>query len=141
MKDKFFLDTNIFVYSFDSTDPKKRQIAKDLIGQALHTGSGSISLQVVQEFINVAIRRFVTPLSIQDTRDYVSSVMEPICEVYSTLELIRNGLDIAERRQYSFHDSLIIAAAIESNSNLLYSEDLQHDQKILSIRIINPFLN
>jgi predicted nucleic acid-binding protein len=33
----FFLDMNIFVYSFDSGSPEKKQIAKMLIQYALRT--------------------------------------------------------------------------------------------------------
>ena len=54
MKDRFFLDTNIIVYSFDETNPDKQTRAKGLIAEALLTGQGIISFQVVQEFINFA---------------------------------------------------------------------------------------
>jgi len=42
--------------------------------------------------------------------------------------------------QFSFYDSLIIAAALQAKCNVLYSEDLQHNQKVHSLTILNPFL-
>jgi len=64
----------------------------------------------------------------------------PICEVFPSEKLYHNSLDIHEKFKYSFYDSLIIAAAIEANCKILYSEDLQHNQKIYDLMIINPFM-
>lgn len=55
MSDRFFLDTNIFVYSFDQTAVVKAGKAVQLIRKALTTQKGIISYQVVQEFFNVAL--------------------------------------------------------------------------------------
>jgi len=58
MSGKFFLDTNIFVYSFDANLPKKAAQATKLIRKGIETRGGIVSYQVVQEFLNVALRRF-----------------------------------------------------------------------------------
>ena len=58
MSDRFFLDTNIFVYSFDRSARGKARAAATLIRKALTTQKRMISYQVVQEFFNVALRRF-----------------------------------------------------------------------------------
>ena len=60
---RFFLDTNILVYTFDETTPLIRAKARELVEMALTTGLGVISYQVVQEFLNVATKKFVAPLS------------------------------------------------------------------------------
>ena len=60
-------------------------------------------------------------------------------EIYPTRDLYLKAIEIQERYQYSFYDSMIIAAALEGNCKTLYSEDLQHDQKIESLTIIDPF--
>ena len=62
MSDKAFLDTNIFVYSFDLTAPKKSAVAGSLIRSALQSQTGVVSYQVVQEFFHVALRRFAQPM-------------------------------------------------------------------------------
>jgi predicted nucleic acid-binding protein len=56
MNGRFFLDTNVFVYSFDSDAPEKARRAGGLIREALAARKGVISFQVVQEFFNVALR-------------------------------------------------------------------------------------
>ncbi|NOZ60494.1 MAG: PIN domain-containing protein [Calditrichaeota bacterium] len=141
MNDKFFLDTNIFIYSFDKSNPAKQERAKELISKALYQFSGCISYQVIQEFLNVATQKFEIPLKKQDCNLYITNVLEPLCEIFSGIELFQDALEIQEGWKYSFYDSLIISAAIRSKSKILYTEDLQHGQRIRDLRIENPFLN
>lgn len=140
MKDKYFIDTNIFIYAFDTDSPEKRNKANQIIKSALFNHKGCISSQVIQEFINVATKKFKTPMSIQDCEKYLKDVLSSLCKVFTNLELYFRALDIMERWKFSFYDSLIIAAALQVDCNILYSEDLQHNQKIQSLTIINPFL-
>ena len=58
MSARFFLDTNIFVYSFDRGSAAKSRRATQLIREAVSTRKGIVSYQVVQEFFNLALRRF-----------------------------------------------------------------------------------
>jgi len=60
MPDKFFLDTNIIIYSFDSNDPLKQLISQQLIKNALSHKIGIISYQVIQEFLNVAVQSILS---------------------------------------------------------------------------------
>ncbi len=53
---------------------------------------------------------------------------------------ISDAVRLADRYGYSFYDSLIVAAALESGCSILYSEDMQSGQLIdgtLTIR--SPF--
>ena len=140
MKDKYFLDTNIIIYSFDSENKAKQTIARNLIAQGLGNQSTCISYQVIQEFLNVALKKFKIPLSPSDAQKYITITLAPLCEVFSSIPLYHKAIDIQERWKFSFYDSLIIAAALSSNCTILYSEDMQHKQKIEDIIIINPFI-
>ena len=137
---RFFLDTNIFVYNHDSRDLNKRMIATKLIESALDNQSGVISSQVIQEFINIATRKFEVKFQSDDLQDYVQSILYHLWEVSPTQILFDEALYISDRYKYTFYDSLIIAAALTSGCDILYSEDLQHGQKIQNLQIINPFL-
>jgi predicted nucleic acid-binding protein len=139
MNDKFFLDTNIIVYSFDSSVPSKQGMAQKLIRKALSQQSGCISYQVIQEFLNVATRKFAIPLSFQHCEQYLHDVLQPLCEVYPCIELYSHALQNAERWKYAPYDSLIVTAAIQAGCRQLYSEDLQHGQVIDALTITNPF--
>jgi predicted nucleic acid-binding protein len=140
MSDKFFLDTNILVYTFDDEALGKRDRARALVAEALAESRGAISYQVVQEFLNAALRKFAKPLTAADAERYLTVVLEPLCAVFAGVELYHQAIDIAERWKYSFYDSLIIASALQAGCSVIYSEDLQHGQKIENLRILNPFV-
>jgi len=140
MNGKYFIDSNIFVYTFDNTNKKKQKKAKEIVSNALENSTGITSYQVIQEFLNVSTRKFKTPLSVTDCQKYLNIVLEPLCEVFSSIELYHQALDIMERWQYSFYDSLIISAAIKADCKIIYSEDLQHLHKIQNLTVLNPFI-
>jgi predicted nucleic acid-binding protein len=139
MSDKYFLDTNILIYTFDSREKKKRTVAMDIVEDALSQNSGIISFQVVQEFLNVATRKFSKPMSVGDAKEYLNQVLMPLCEIYPHNLLYQSALTIAQDTGYSWYDSLIIASAQSGNCNILYSEDLHDSHKISGLSIINPF--
>lgn len=134
-----FLDTNILVYTFDETDPDKRRRAETLVNESLARHTGCISFQVVQETLNILIRRlgFVP----EDTRRALQQILIPLWQVYPSAALYQDAISIQGRYGFSFYDSLIVAAALEAGCARLYSEDLQHGQQIQRLAIVNPFLN
>jgi predicted nucleic acid-binding protein len=140
MSANYFLDTNIFICSFDETSPTKCQRSRQLINMALQTEQGMISVQVMQEFLNAATRKFPVPLTLQDSITYLHKVLNPLCQVYPNAELIEKGLSVKAETGYSFYDSLILAAAITGNCTILYSEDMQHGQTVHGVQIINPYV-
>ena len=139
MSAKHFLDTNIFVYSFDESQPEKRERALNLIAEALQSGDGLISAQVIQEFLNVATRKFTSPMKTADCQAYLTRVLHPLCQVTPDLALYEASLDIQQETGYSFYDSLILAGALRGGCTTLYSEDLQAGQQVRGLHIINPF--
>jgi len=141
MSDKFFLDTNIFVYCFDETQPQKKVRSLALIADALQTGDGIISTQVMQEFLNVATRKFSVPLKPEDAKIYLQKVMYPLCHVFQDLDLYQSALDILRDTGYSFYDSLILSGALRGECTILYSEDLQSGQRVNRVNIINPYVS
>ena len=137
-----FLDTNIFVYAFLASEPRKRAKAVELIEASLGSGRGCISYQVVQEFANVARKKFTTRLSADDCKAFIDAAMQPLNRVASSTALIHAALDLQDELKYSFYDCVMIAAALQSGSSTLYSEDLQHWQLVRGdLRIVNPFLD
>ena len=135
-----FIDSNVFLYLFDEGDDHKRRVAERLISQALEAGWASISFQVVQETLNVLTRKLATPATPADARRFLDHVLAPLWRVMPSLALYQRGLAIQARYRYGFYDALIIAAAMEAGCTRLYSEDLQHSQRIEGLTIENPFL-
>jgi predicted nucleic acid-binding protein len=139
MRDRSFLDTNIFVYSLGGTPAAKARRAAELVREAVASRNGIVSYQVVQEFFSVAFRRFTPPMTLAEAENYLASVFRPMLAVQSSQALFAEGLRLYERHRLSWYDALIVAAALESNCSVLYTEDLHHGQKFGDVRIENPF--
>jgi predicted nucleic acid-binding protein len=140
MNDRFFLDTNIFAYSFDPDSSQKAKNAKQLILRGIATRKGVVSYQVVQEFFNVAFRKFSQPMTTAEAEQYLQTVFRPMLAVQSSHLLFSQALQVYANGKLSWYDSLIIAAALESQCKVLYTEDLQHGQRYSELQILNPFL-
>jgi predicted nucleic acid-binding protein len=140
MSDRFFLDTSIFVYSFDQSAPVKARRAVQLIRTALTTQKGIVSFQVVQEFFNVALRRFSQPMQAAEAEQYLRTVFHPLLGVHSSQVLYAEALHFHAESGLSWYDSLIVSGALQARCALLYSEDLQHGQRFGSLQVANPFL-
>jgi predicted nucleic acid-binding protein len=140
MSGRFFIDTNILVYAFDFKSPAKAKRASQIIRLAANTGEGIISYQVVQEFFNVAFRRFSEPMTAAEGEQYLTTVLRPLLAINASPALYFKALQILEKHRTSWYDSLIVAAALEGKCEKIYSEDFQHGRKIESLSIENPFL-
>lgn len=138
-KDKYFLDTNVFIYSFDKQQKKKHNLAIELIQNALKTQRGIISTQVIQEFLNVVFRKFEKTMTAQESEKYFKRVLIPLCEFFPSFQYYQQAIEIKKSYGYSFYDALILTAAIQTSCKILYSEDFQNGQSVEGVRVINPF--
>jgi len=134
-----FLDTNVFVYAFDSEEPRKQRIAQRIVAEAVQEGTGRISHQVIQETLRVLTGKSRFGASSSAAAEYLERMLVPLWHAPPQPSTFQRCLDIQDRYQYSFYDSLIIAAALEAGCNRLLTEDLQHGQRIESLVIEDPF--
>jgi predicted nucleic acid-binding protein len=135
MPAKVFLDTNIIIYCYSQSEPDKQQIAIDCV----QAGSPWISTQVLNETINTLKRKFsLDYIQIGAVVDELKQQLQIAVVSTNTIQL---ALAIAQKYQYSYFDSLIVASALEVGCDRLYSEDMQNSQQIDNrLTIINPFL-
>jgi predicted nucleic acid-binding protein len=128
-----FFDTSVLLYLL-SEDSSKADRAEELLAE-----HGKISVQVLNEFAVVALRKLKMPL--RDVREILDTI-RAVCSVESiTLATHDRGLAINERYGFSMYDSMLVASALIGGVQVLYSEDLQHGQVIDgALRIVNPFL-
>ncbi len=134
-----FLDTNVFVYTFDSVDRRKQAIANDLVAVATEQLSGAISHQVVQETLNVLTGKARTRMSTVEIERYLQEILLPLWTIVPHRDTYQRALELRSRYGFAFYDSLILAAAIEAGCDRLLSEDFQHGQQIEGLTIENPF--
>jgi predicted nucleic acid-binding protein len=95
---------------------------------------------VVQEFFNVALRRFAQPMTSVDPEQYLTTTFRPLLAVHSSHALHGEALRIQARFKLPWDDSLIVASALECECEVLYSEDLQHERRFGNLQVCNPFL-
>jgi predicted nucleic acid-binding protein len=128
-----FFDSNVILYLV-SAEPEKATRAEDLLSDG-----GVISVQVLNEFVSVARRKY----SIDWARILdVTSAVRTVCRVEPvTLAIHDMGVRIAQRYRFGIYDGTIIAAALDAGCDVLFSEDLQDGQQIDQITIRNPFRN
>jgi predicted nucleic acid-binding protein len=135
-----FFDTNVLLYAARTklvgVDALKRPIALDLIGQHDFLTSG----QVLAEFFHNAVKDgpYQLPLDVAD--EWLDRIAIQHCVAVDG-KLVRAGADIARRYKISYWDGAILAAAHESDADLLYTEDLNDGQRYGDVTVINPFKN
>jgi predicted nucleic acid-binding protein len=127
-----FFDSNVLLY-LASEDAAKADRTEELI-----RSGGMISVQVLNEIANVARRKM--RFSWVRTRDLLSQIRQLLPVVPVTLEIHEAGLALAERYGLSIYDGMIVAAALASGCDTLWSEDM-HDRLVINGRltVANPF--
>ena len=134
MNAKAFLDTNIIIYAFSSNDPRR-----DKAEALLHAG-GIISVQVLNEFVNVSRRKIHRDWDeIQDALTILRALLDPPQPL--TIDTHEVAIGIAREYGFGFYDALIVAAALRAGWPMLYSEDLHSGQVIERLTIHNPFVD
>jgi predicted nucleic acid-binding protein len=132
MNGKPFFDTNLLIYAVASDDPRA-DIARKLLFQG-----GIISVQVLNEFVAAARRKF--RMSWNEIHELLAD-FRVLCPdpVPLTGKTHESAVAIAVRYRYSIYDAMIVAAALEASCKTIYSEDMQHGQRIENLTICSPF--
>jgi len=136
MSDRAFVDTNVLVYLFDRDAPDKRGRARTLLAEL--GGRAVVSTQVLQEFFVSVTRKLARPLP-EDEAEAAVRDLARLDVVELDVALVLQAVTRARRQRLSLWDSLIVEAALARGCEVLFSEDLQHGQKLGSLRIENPF--
>jgi predicted nucleic acid-binding protein len=132
MSAKPFIDTNILIYAFASNDSRSEK------AEAILGAGGIVSVQVLNEFVNVLRRKQRRDWDeIREILCVLKALIDPPLPV--TMEIHEAAIEIARDRGFHFYDSLIVSAAMQAGCSILYSEDLQHGQSIGHLTVHNPF--
>lgn len=131
VKRSAFVDTNVLLYSLEPGEKAERAEAAILDGEF-------ISVQVLNEFANTVRRKGL--LSWQELATVEASLRSVFTVLPLTLETHDLALRLAERYGFHFYDALIVASALGAGCRRLYTEDLQHGQRLEGrLDVINPF--
>ena len=134
MKDNFFVDSNVWLYAFMKGNSEKTEKANQIISNP----STILSTQVINEIcVNLIKKAGYSEFEIQQT---VKNIYSHYQVIGIDEDIIIEASRIREAYFFSFWDSLVVASTITAKCDILYSEDMQHNQKIQSTKIVNPFL-
>ena len=133
-----FVDTNVLVYAFDASAGLKQTAAGILLERLWQSGTGCLSVQVLQEFFVTVTRRVAHPLSVDEAADRIREF--GAWRVFSpTVDDVLAAIDLQKQASLSFWDAMVVRAAAESGCDLLWTEDLNDGQTIRGVHIRNPF--
>ena len=137
MNAEVFLDTNIVVYSFDSGDRFRHERAKSRLNELYSRHACvAVSVQVLQEFFNVMMRKGASPAILREAVECYMwrDVVENTCT------LLRVAIAVQQTFQLSFYDANIVAAAQMSGAKELWTEDLNTGQDYGGVVAVNPLV-
>ena len=133
-----FVDTNVLVYAFDKSSSPKKLVAQRLMNELMEEDRMRVSTQVLQELYVT----LTTKVSRRCSSEEALAVLEDLTAwplMVVDYAAIRAAIDLTDRTKLSFWDALVVVAAARTGASVLFTEDLNHGQEILGVRISNPF--
>lgn len=133
-----FVDANVLVYAFDSSAGRKQQAARQLLERLWTSGTGRLSIQVLQEFFIAVTKKVRTPLPVDEAQARIREFSAwPVFA--PTADDIVAAIDIHMKAKIGFWDAMIVLAAAESDCDVLWTEDLNDGQVLRGVQFRNPF--
>jgi predicted nucleic acid-binding protein len=137
MSGKTFIDSNVLIYAHDSQAGAKNEVAKAALRDLWAQGTGTLSMQVLQEFYVNVTRKIPSPIPKDSARGVVSAYLTWCVETTPTE--ISVAFRVEDEAHIGFWDALIVASALKSGADRILSEDLNAGQRMIGILIENPF--
>ena len=133
-----FVDTNVFVYLHDDSEPEKKTRADEWVSLLIRDRSGRVSFQVLQELYSTLTSKRRLNVDVAEARLIVRelAVWQPVA---ADLAMLNRAWDLQDRFSLSWWDALIIAAAQTCECKVLLTEDLQDSQEFGAVQVVNPF--
>ncbi len=132
-----FFDTNVLVYCTDTTAPDKQARARELVARSAAAGDAVLSTQVLIELFNILTRKQKMPLA---TAQALIQAYTAWPVVDSNVALVSAAIEKSIQHKLSIWDAMVIEAALRTEAQTLYTEDLQHGQRFGALTVVNPFV-
>jgi predicted nucleic acid-binding protein len=132
-----FLDSNVLIYAYDMSDPRKQKIARDLVLRAL-AGSIVISTQVLAEFAAALLHK-LSPAVRPGDLVVALDALGPIKLITPDGDIVRRAVEAYTAYGLHFYDGMIVAAAERAGCERIWSEDFNAGRRYFGITVTNPF--
>jgi predicted nucleic acid-binding protein len=113
-----FADTNVVVYAFGRDDAK---VAR---AEAILAGQPTVSVQVVNEFLNVC--RVKLGFDVEVRHRLAKELLDGCNVVAIDTRVVAKAMEIERQAGIAYWDALIVAAGLPAGCDTLCSEDLHH---------------
>ena len=133
-----FLDTNVLVYAYDRSDPRKQKIAQGLLRRALE-GEIAASSQVLGEFASTMLHKLAPPAKPTDVAGLLDT-LGPIYLIPLDGDVVLRAVQVHAQYGLHFYDGMIIATAERGRCQKIWSEDLNAGQEYFGVKVENPFV-
>ncbi len=141
MKDKVFVDSNIWLYAMAQSD--------DALGDIRCAKAKAFLLGLPRPRVNSQVIREVCCNLKKKSRIEEATIKTYVLAWYQNCEVVTSNVEqfllasqLRQDEEFSYWDSLVAAAALDSGCTTLYSEDMQHGRVLLGqLTIVNPFQN
>ena len=131
-----FIDTNVLIYFVDGRNQAKQSIARTVIADAIGNPEYVMSLQVLNEFANVSLKKL--GMTEDEVRQYIEA-FQRMRIVFQQSGWTVRALEIRKQYGLQFYDSLLLAAAEASGCDEFWTEDLNDGLMYCGIKAVNPF--
>lgn len=132
-----FLDTNVLVYAYDVSDPRKQHIEQVLVRKAIG-GEFVISTQVLAEFAATLLHK-LSPAALPNDVVAIVNALGPIRLILPDGDTVRRAVEARASYGLHFYDGMIVAAAEQAGCSRIWSEDLNAGQRYFGVAVDNPF--
>ena len=138
MTARFFVDSNVLIYSRDVVELEKQRRANDWLRRLWGLQCGRLSYQVIVESYAVLSGSQRIKLQADKARAFVTEFLSwnPLLVDATVLE---RGWRLQERYRLNWWDCLIVAAAQLTECTYLLTEDMQPGQNLDGLVVVNPF--
>jgi predicted nucleic acid-binding protein len=133
-----FLDTNVLVYAYDPSDPRKQQIARGLVRRAV-VGEIAASSQVLGEFAATLLHKLKPAAKPEDLMALLDA-LGPMKLVPIDGDVVLRAVQARAQYGVNFYDGMILAAAERGGCQKIWSEDLNAGQQYFGCVVENPFV-
>lgn len=133
-----FVDTNVFVYARDASEPEKQPAAMTWVSALWGAREGRLSIQVLQEYYVTVTAKLAPGLAPREARADVRRLVtwNPLAIDASLLE---DAWNVQDRYGFALWDAAIVAAARRLGCRYLLTEDLQAGQDLDGMLVLDPF--
>ena len=135
--ERFSLDANIFFYAIDASDPRRHQLATEVVERAALDFDCVIALQAFGEFFAAATRK--NRMSIAEAGAQITDWQALFTAAYPGPNTLQQAIDAVVRHNLSFWDAMLWSVVKDSGVSVLLSEDFQDGRKLGGVYFRNPF--